>query len=191
MNNDIFIKFIVEPIQNEDHQTKIKAIIYICDEDLVKTKIGFIDMVQFNFENALNEGYNWLQLVDEVDDDIMELFSPLIANGSSFTDKFQDLLDETLEDARSIIAIQRLFIKEKYRGKKLLPDILKIINKFNYCPIVLCAVPLQHATGEQNKKLMKCVGKKIDAKKDFKKLRNYYELSGFKRLGKSKTLVYI
>jgi hypothetical protein len=186
---DIFIKFKIEPIQNEDHHTTVKAGIYIYDEDMIQEKIGFIEMVQFNFANAKMEKYHWHELIDEVDDDIMKLFNPLIV-GNSFSDEFQDILDETLEDARSIIAIKRIFIKEKYRGKKLLPAILKIINKFNYCPVVLCAMPLQHATGDQNKKLMGR-GKKTEFKKDLKKLSSYYESIGFQRVGKSKTLVFI
>lgn len=189
INKEIFMKFRFEPINQDDHYSEIKAGIYIYDEGMNAKKIGFVEMVQFNFAMAQIENYHWRGLIDEVNDDIMELFDPLIANGSSFTDKFQDILDETLEDAHSIIAIQRIFISKKYRGNKLLPDILKIISKFNYSPIVLKAVPLQHATGDTNIKLMGFKGKKADRKKDVEKLINYYESIGFRRVGKSKTLV--
>lgn len=191
MANDIFIKFRVDPIQEEDHHTEIKAIIYLYDEDMVQIKIGFIEMVQFNFANALEEGYHWLSLIDEVNDDVLRLFEPLVKNSNCFKDDFQDILDDHAEEVRSIISIQRIFINKKYRGKKMLPSILKIIRKFNYCPIVASPLPLQHASGHSNKKLMGYEGNKKEFKKDLQRLREYYESNGFKRVGKSKTWVLI
>lgn len=191
MEDDVVVKFNVEPIGNDDHYTEIRAHIFLSDENCTRTKIGFAELVQLNFSNALNERYGWLDLIDEVDDDIFSLFKPLVATNNKFKDEFEDILVDELEDANSVIAIKRLFIKEEYRGRRLLKHILKAIRKFNYCPIALSPVPLQHATGDSNKELMGCEGNKEDAKKDFKKLGDYYEKNGFKRVGKSKTWVLI
>lgn len=191
MDDDVIVKFNVEPIGNNDHYNEIRAHIFLSDEDCIRTKIGFAELVQFNFSNALNENHGWISLIDEVDDDILALFEPLVATQKEFTDEFIDILVDELEDPKSVIAIQRLFIKKEYRGRRLLKHILRAIRKFNYCPIALSPVPLQHATGDSNKKLMGCEGKKKETKRDFKKLINYYEKNGFKRVGKSKTWVLI
>lgn len=189
MDDDVIVKFNVEPIGLEDHYTKIRAHIFLSDENCIRTKIGFAELVQVNFTNALNERYGWLSLIDEVDDDIFSLFKPLVSTNDKFTDEFDDMLVDELEDANSVIAIERIFIKKEHRGKRLLKHILKAIRKFNHCPIVLSPVPLQHATGDSNKELMGYKGSKKEAKKDFKKLGDYYGKNGFKRVGKSKTWV--
>lgn len=191
MEDDVIVKLNVEPIGNDDHHTEIRAHIFLYDENFIRTKIGFAELVQVNLKNALCENYGWLSLIDEVDDDIFSLFKPLVASNNTFTHEFEDMLFDKLASANSVIAIQRLFIKKEYRGKRLLKHILKAIRKFNYCPIALSPVPLQHATGDSNKELMGFEGKKKEAKKDFKKLCEYYGRNGFKRVGKSKTWVLI
>lgn len=191
MEDDVVVKFNVEPIGTDDHYTEIRAHILLSDENCTRTKIGFAELVQVNLTNALEEDYGWFNLIDEVDDDFFSLLKPLVASEKSFTEEFEDMLFDKLEDANSVIAIQRLFIKKEYRGKRLLKQILKTIRKFNYCPIALSPVPLQHATGDSNKELMGFQGKKKEAKRDFKKLCEYYEKNGFKRVGKSKTWVLI
>lgn len=189
--NNVFIKFNVEPIELDDHQTEIRAHIFTYDSELTRIKIGFAEMVQFNLANAENEGCNWLSLIDEVDDDTNDLFKPLVAGHARFTNAFQNMLDKTLEEVKSIIVIRRLFIKKEHRGNNLLPKILKVIRKFNDCPVALSPVPLQHATGTENAELMGYKGKKKESKKDFEKLRKHYESNGFKRVGKSKTWILI
>lgn len=191
MEEDVVVKFNVEAISTNDHHTEIRAHIFLSD-DCIRTKIGFAELVQFNFANARDEGYGWLNLIDEIDDDIMDLFDPLVATNREFTDKFEDMcVDKLEEEPKSIIAIQKIFIKKEYRGKRLLKHILKAIRKFNYCPIALSPVPLQHACGDSNKELMGFEGNKEEAKRDFKRLSNYYEKNGFKRVGKSETWVLI
>lgn len=192
--DDLVVKFQVEPIGIEDHYTRVKAHFFVSDDNFFKTKIGkigFAEMVQLNFSNALDEDYHWLSLIDEINDDMLDLFKPIVATGNTFTDEFSDFLDDKCLDANSVIAIERIFIKKEFRGKRLLGGILKAIRKFNYCPIILSPVPLQHATGESNKKLMGYEGKRKEAKKDFKKLSVYYESNGFKRISKSKTWVLV
>lgn len=191
MANEVFIKFKVEPIGADDYHTEIYAHIFIYDEDGERKKVGFAELVQINFANAINDRYGWNNLIDEVNDDIFRLFEPLVTTNSEFVDEFEDMLADKLEEPKSMIAIQRLFIKKEYRGKRLLKHILKAIRKFNYCPIALSPVPLQHASGDSNRELMGYEGNKEEAKRDYKKLSNYYRKNGFKRVGKSKTWVLI
>jgi hypothetical protein len=190
-DKDIEIVFCPKPIRKDDHYTKIEGKIYYNDYPYARIRIGTVKIIQFNFSNALNEKYNWLDLIDEVDDDTLKLFEPIVEKHGYFTDAFQDMLDEQMSDCASALVIEQLFLKKKYRGKNLLGNILEIINKYNYCPILLSPMPFQHSSGSDFQKLMGFKGTKKDFKKDFNKLRRHYEKHGFERVGESRTWVLI
>lgn len=189
--DDIEIVFCPMTVRQDDHYTKITGKIYYNNYNYPKIRIGTVKLIQFNFSNALNEKYNWLDLIDEVNDDTLRLFEPIVEKHGWFTDTFQDMLNDQMAECDSALVIEYLFLKKKYRGQDLLGSILKIIEKYNYCPILLSPMPFQHTTSKTLVDLMGLRGDKKNFRKDFKKLCNHYEKHGFEQIGKSRTWVQI
>ena len=149
--------------------------------------IGKLELVQFNFSRI---DYSWIDLVDEVDDDTLITLKPILdAKNCDYSEEFLDILDGDYPD--SVIEIKRIFVESDFRGNNLLGAILKIIQNFKDCPIVLTPCPLQHANGTENWKIMgkNKRAKRSDFNKDFQKLYKHYEKHGFKRIKNSKTWV--
>jgi hypothetical protein len=189
--DDIQIVFCPEPIREDDHYTKIEGKIYYNDYNCNNIRIGTVKLIQFNFSNALNEKHNWLDLIDEVDDDTLRLFEPIVEKHGWFTDTFQDMLSKQMAECDSALVIEHLFLKKKYRGQDLLGSILNLINKYNFCPILLSPMPFQHSPSKSLVDLMGLRGDKKNFRKDFKKLCNHYKKHGFEQIGRSKTWVLI
>jgi hypothetical protein len=193
---DVYISFSMRTeILSFKHCVRFKGSIKI-STDLVEEEIGVLKLTQLNFGNSLNEGEDWRDLIDLVDDDLLDECEPIINSKfrNRLSDDFENMMSEhDFYSTPTLMVLSKLGIYKKYRGNNLLGTILEMINAISpEAVMVTHPFPLQHNI--ENKENLKIVGVKSETTiktklADGKKLIKHYEKHGFERLGNSDTWI--
>jgi hypothetical protein len=203
-SEDIYIRFsmCVETYDESKHCVQIEGSIKRLNDFMEEEEVGILKLTQLNFGNALNEGEDWRDLIDLINDDLLRECEPLIDSNfsNSLSDDFEDMMaDNDFYSAPTLMVLSKLGIYKEYRGNNLLGSILGMINSISpEAVMVTHPFPLQHNT--ENEENLKIVGIKSEKKttlktklaalrSDEKKLIKHYEKHGFERLADSGTWI--
>jgi hypothetical protein len=196
---DVYISFSMRTeTRSFKHCVRFKGSIKISTDFLVEGEIGVLKLTQLNFGNSLNEGEDWRDLIDLVDDNLLDECEPIINSKfrNRLSDDFENMMSEhNFYSTPTLMVLSKLGIYKKYRGNNLLGTILEMINAINpEAVMVTHPFPLQHNI--ENKENLKIVGIKSEKKAtlktklaDEKKLIKHYEKHGFERLADSGTWI--
>lgn len=159
--------------------------LYIYDEEIEenKTLVATIKGRYLDIEYAINHGISLYDVFDEIDADTSSLTPYLL-------DEDGDIKSDYFTLSNNIYYLDRIEVKEKYRGKgyaklllKNLEGILSYVAKISVGIIVIQAQPYDIVDG-----------KEIMDYKDTKRkerLIQLYETSGYQRIGTSNYLISV
>lgn len=162
----------------------------------LEEEIGTIRLTQLNLGKAMNEGDDFRNLIDSVDDDFLRVCEPLIDSKrrAELSEEFEKMMDDHGNySVPSLMVISKVGIYRKFRGNNLLGSIIGLIEAINPDAVLVAhPFPLQHNGNEENLKIMGIKSeKKTGMKEDQKRLIRHYENHGFVRVGKTETWVKI
>ena len=154
-SEDIYIRFsmCVDTYDESKHCVQTEGSIKRLSEFMEEEEIGIVSLTQLNFSNALNEGADWRDLIDLVNDDLLRECEPIINSNfrNRFSDNFEKMMDNHgLYSTPTFMVLSKLGIYKKYRGNNLLGTILGNINEISTEAVLVAhPFPLHHNDNEE------------------------------------------